>query len=269
MDAILDLLNHPALKATTQIAALIFARLLPITVMTPVFGGQTMPRRLRMGLTMVFTLALLPGFLPSFTTPVNVLTFAALLGKEAIIGLTLSFFIFILFESIAAVGALVDLSRGATLANVLDPLTQNQESILAMFFTQVAIVLFLSIGGIQLLFRALGDGFVLIRPQELLPASLLGGNATESPIGLVTDLFVIAIRLGAPAIVVVVLLDFSLAVINRVAPQVQVFFLGMTMKGTLGILVILLALGLTFELIVDHFAQLLQALRAWTMTAGR
>ena len=64
--------------------------------------------------------------------------------------------------------------------------------------------------------------------------------------------------LGAPAIVVVVLLDFGLAVINRIAPQVQVFFLGMTVKGTLGILVVLLALGMTFELIVDQFGDLLQ-----------
>jgi type III secretory pathway component EscT len=86
---------------------------------------------------------------------------------------------------------------------------------------------------------------------------------------LVGELFVIAIRLGAPAIAVVVLLDFGLAVINRIAPQVQVFFLGMTVKGTLGILVVLLAMGLTFELIVDRFGELLHALRAWTMTAGR
>jgi type III secretion protein SpaR/YscT/HrcT len=268
MEDLWSILRHPELKAAMQMASLVFARLLPIVVLTPVFGGQMMPKRLRMGLTFVFTVALVPALLPAFRQPVGPLPYAALLAKEAVIGLSLAIFLFVLFEALAAVGALVDLSRGATMANVLDPLTQNQESILAVFFTQLAIVLFLSIGGIQLLMRALGDGFALLRPQDLLPPSVVGPSATETPIGLVANLFAIALRLGAPAIVVVLLLDFGLAVINRIAPQVQVHFLGMTLKGTIGVLIVLLAFGLTADLIVTHFGDMLRGLRAWMTSIG-
>jgi flagellar biosynthetic protein FliR len=197
-------------------------------------------------------------------------TYTILLAKEAVVGISLAFFIMILFEALAAIGALIDLARGATMANVLDPLTQNQQSIIAMFFTQLAIVLFLSIGGIQMLFRALGDSFVLLPPQRLLPSfNVVGPSAADSPIALVGELFLIALKIGAPVVIVILLLDFALSVINRVAPQIQVYFLGMTVKGTLGLLIVLLALGLTVDLFVSHFAEALHALRAWTSSASQ
>jgi flagellar biosynthesis protein FliR len=268
MDDLWHAIEHPALKAAVQMASLLFARILPMTVLTPIFGGQTMPRRLRTGLNLLFTLALLPAFLPTFTTPVDVVTYTILLAKEAIVGFTLAFFILIVFESLSAIGALIDLARGATMANVLDPLTQNQESILAMFFTQLAIVLFLSIGGIRMLFSALGDSFIILRPQALLPsANIVGPGAAESPISIVGDIFLIALKIGAPAVIVLLLLDFGLSVINRVAPQIQVYFLGMTLKGTVGLLIVLLAFGITVDLFINQFAGALHALRAWTNAA--
>src|SRR5438105_6956327 len=135
-----------------------------------------MPRRLRVGVVILFTLALLPGFYPAFGQIIPWTRYAVLLAKEAAVGLTMAFFLLILFEAVASVGELLDLARGSTLANVLDPLTQNQQSVLGVFLTQLAVVLFLSIGGVQLLFRALGDSFVLLRPHDMLPAAFFGPN---------------------------------------------------------------------------------------------
>jgi flagellar biosynthesis protein FliR len=268
MDEIWHVADNPALKAALQMASLIFARIFPIIVLSPVFGGEMIPKRLRMGLGVVLSCALLPPFLVGFTTPLSMFAFFVLVAKEAVIGLTLGFILQMLFETISAVGALIDLGRGATLANILDPLTQNQQSILAAFFSQLGIVLFVSIGGLRLVMRALGDGFLLVRPQELVPASLVGPNATQTPIALVAGLFVLAFKLAGPVIVVIMLLDVALGVINRIAPQVHVFFLGMTIKGTLGMLILLLVFGMTVDLIVVEYAHTLELLRTWTSGAG-
>src|SRR6476660_696725 len=67
MDPLSDLIAMPALRGGVQIGALLLARLLPIMVMTPVFGGQTMPRRLRLVLAVAFTAGLLPPFYPLFS----------------------------------------------------------------------------------------------------------------------------------------------------------------------------------------------------------
>src|SRR3954447_153856 len=118
MDPLSQLIAMPALRGGAQIGSLLMVRLLPMMVMTPVFGGQTMPRRLRIGIAMAFTAALLPPFFPLFSKTIVPTDYVILLAKEAVVGLILAFFVQIMFETVAAVGALVDLARGATLANV-------------------------------------------------------------------------------------------------------------------------------------------------------
>jgi type III secretion protein T len=268
MDPLSQLIAMPALRGGGQIASLLMARLLPMMVMTPVFGGQTMPRRLRIGIALAFTGALLPPFLPLFNRIIPAPDYMILLAKEAVVGLVLAFFVQILFEAVAAVGALIDLARGATLANVFDPLTQDQQSILSALFTQFAIVLFISIGGMQLLFRGITESLVLIPPLKFLPVHEFGPQGAATPIALLSSLFLLAVQLGAPAVVVLLLTDFALGVINRVSPQIQVFFLGMTGKGSIGLIVVLLGLGLFTDLTITHFATVLNAMQNWARAMG-
>ena len=258
----------PALRGGAQIGSLLLARLLPMMVMTPVFGGQAMPRRLRMGIALVFTAALLPPFLPLFAKGIVAGDYVILLAKEGAVGLILAFFVQVLFEAVAAVGALIDLARGATLANVFDPVSQNQESILSALFTQFAIVLFIAIGGMQLLFRGIAESFVLIPPLKFVPAREFGPEGAGTPIALLSSLFLLAVQLGAPAVVVLLLTDFGLGVINRVSPQIQVFFLGMTAKGSIGVTIVLLGMGLFTDLVVSHFAAILHAMENWARAVG-
>ncbi len=258
----------PALRGGAQIGALLLARLLPMMVLTPVFGGQTMPRRLRLGLAVAFTAGLLPPFYPLFSRTIPPIEYGILLAKEAVIGLILAFFIQIMFETVSTVGALVDLARGATLANILDPLTHDQQSILAALFTQFAIVLFISIGGMQILFHGFAETLVLLPPLKLIPVRQVGPEGTATPIALISSLFLVVVQLGAPAVVVLLLTDFALGVINRVSPQIQVFFLGMTAKGSIGIAIVLIGMGLFTDLVITHFATILNAMHNWARAVG-
>jgi len=264
----LSIFHNPVLQAVGQIGGLIFIRLLPVFLLTPLFGGDTMPNRLRVGLTVIFTLALLAPLLPAARGVIPWLDYFALTVKEALIGLTLAVFLLVLFEAITSFGALVDLARGATIANVFDPITHAQESILAAFFTQLSLALFFSLGGHRILFSAFGDSFVLLRPFELLPRAAAGAGAAEPMIQITGELFLIALRLAAPAVMILFLMDFALGLINRVAPQIQVFFLSMTMKGSIGLLVILAGLGFLIDLLTRHFADLLKAIENWVLTTA-
>jgi flagellar biosynthesis protein FliR len=263
MEVLFRILDLPGLREISQMAGLIFIRLLPLVVLSPVFGGPALPRRLRMGMTVVLTVALLPAFAASFAQTVPWDRYAALVAKEAVVGLTLAFFVLIIFETLSATGALIDLARGATLANVLDPLTQQQQSILSTFFLQLGIVLFFTIGGHRLLFLAIGQSFVLLRPFDLLPPMAVGPSATPQLVALLGELFLVAIQLAAPAVIVLFLLDFTLGVLNRAAPQMQMFFLSLSMKGSLGLLIVFVGLAFLLEQILSHFARHLALLRQW------
>ena len=259
MGELLDLLSAALLGRGLGPATLLFVRLLPIVALTPLFGGRNAPQRYRIGLTVVFTVVLLPTFVPELPQ-VGIAEYGVLLVKEALIGLTIAVFLVVLFEMLAAAGAFIDLARGATIANVLDPSTQQQSSIASVFLLQLFLVLFFSLGGARLLLRALGESFVVAPPGRPLPPRFTAEGGVEAMAGLLGDLFVVAVQLAAPVLVVMFLLDVALGLINRVAPQIQVFFLGFTIKASIGLLVLFAVLGITFEQLIAEF---LGRLLAW------
>ncbi|MFQ5590771.1 MAG: flagellar biosynthetic protein FliR, partial [Phycisphaerae bacterium] len=152
LEIIDELLRHPLVIGGFQISALVLARLLPVIVFTPMFGGQAIPARVRFGLAVVVSLGFLPGFLPTGPVAGSTGTYIILVAKEAVVGLTLAMYVLVLFQSIAAAGSLVGLSGGTTSSVVHDPYAGGQQSVIGNFKMQFAIVLFLTLGGHRVLF---------------------------------------------------------------------------------------------------------------------
>ena len=99
-----------------------------------------------------------------------------------------------------------------------------------------------------------------------MPRSAIGAQATPQLVGLLGELFLVAIQLAAPAVIVLFLLDFTLGVLNRAAPQMEMFFFSMTVKGSLGLLMILVGFVFLAEQVMAHFARFLGLLRQWMMS---
>lgn len=234
-------------------AGLVFARILPIVVFTPLFGGDIASRRFRMGiailLSLTFALAIGPLDEPGWAI------WTSLLLKEILIGATLALGIVVIFQAFTAAGAVIDLARGASIATLLDPLSRQQTPITGVFLSLFALVVFLSLGGYAMVIGALLDTFVLCPPGEPAPAALMAPDATMRIVGLMGELFALAVRLAAPVLLVILLLDVSLGLINRAAPQIQVFFLGMAAKGWLGLAVLFISLSITLGVMGDRMVE--------------
>ena len=124
-------------------------------------------------------------------------------------------------------------------------------------FLLMAVVMFFVVGGHLVLIEALGQSFVFAPPYAAIPPQLANDAAITTLLRLLGDLFVIALQLALPVMVVMFLLDFVLGLLNRVAPQIQVFFLGISAKATVGILVLFLTFGFAFdEVLVGLFDRL-------------
>jgi len=244
----------PALTAWLEnwlsAAALVFLRLAPIVLWTPIFGGQGTPRRYRIGLALFLALGLAPLALPAVLAGDASLAGAPVLVGELLIGITIAVLVRLVFDLLATVGALIDGARGAMSAQLLDPLTRSGTPPLALFYSQLSLVLFFAVGGHELLFDALDASFVAAPPGAALGSNLLLEGASETALRSLSELFLIAVTLAAPVFAVLLVVDVALALANRAAPQIQVFFLGMSVKGVLGIGVALLTLGVGFDAVV-------------------
>jgi len=238
------------LKRALIAASLVLFRLLPLVLLTPLFGGETSPRRFRVGLALFFAGGFLWIALPGLKDLPAPAELPLYLGRELLIGLVLAVFVRILFELIASIGGLIDNSASASSFQVQDPLARISRTPLSLFYQYLALALFFAMGGHQTLILGLAGSYQSAPPAPLFAADLPALRIFSLLPALVSDLFVAAVRLASPVIVTLLLIDLMLALTNRVAQQVQVFFLGMGIKGLLAILLLTFVLPGSFDVLL-------------------
>jgi type III secretion protein SpaR/YscT/HrcT len=229
-------IRHGALD-TVNLFSLGLARWLPVAALAPFLGGKLAIAPVRMGFGFLLSLLFLPQLSAAAPVPLPYSTvfWWGLLLKEMALGVIIGFAAGLPFWAAEMGGQFVDTARGTTVANLLVPQTKMQSSILGDFYFQLFVVLFVLSGAHRLFLEAALDTYRLMPP--LAPGLALGTTAFDF-IVLTAEMFVVAVRIIAPALVVVVLLDVVLGIANRMAPQLDVFFMSLSLKSALSALVI-------------------------------
>lgn len=245
------------------LVGLTFARLVSFFSIVPFFGGAAVPARVKVATAMSFVIILYPSV--AATVPANQtlgfgpVGFIALLAKEVLIGFTLGFIASLVFEAVQVAGRIVDFQRGSTMGELYAPQLQSRVSELGQFKLQLAIVLFIVIGAHRAFIRSLLESYEFI-PALSFPHFTPGfSTAAEMIATLTAAVLSIGLQLAAPALIALILTDLFFGIINRVAPQVNVFFLSMPVKMLVGIIVVLIALPVLAERFIHYFGESFKA----------
>lgn len=222
---------------------LFLARFFPIIALSPFFGARVLPHPVKVVFAFSMFVIFLPQLLVVTKTP---LTFNPLLVlylfKELFIGFAMGFLISMPFSIVQNVGIIIDHQRGGASLMVNDPTIQNQSSPLGTLFNFTLIWIFYMIDGPFLFIDAIITSYEVVPPDQFISAHFFDHKAPffENQIKLLNTIMVISIRLASPALIMILMTDFFLGVANRLAPQVQITFLGMPLKSLLALLVICL-----------------------------
>lgn len=232
--------KNPAAPLT--LLFLFMGRILPIISLAPFFGARVLPHPVKV----TFALCLYVIFLPQLlTTTTHPLEFDWMLMiyffKELFVGFAIGFMISMPFTIVQNAGIIIDHQRGGASLMVNDPTIQNQSSPLGTMFNFVLIYIFFSINGPFYLIEALVTSYEIIPPDAFLGPNffLKDSNFWATQISLLNKVMIISIQLATPALLAILMTDVFLGIANRLAPQVQITFLGMPLKS-------LLALGVVF-----------------------
>lgn len=199
----------------------------------PFFGASGLPNPVKGALCLVLSLALWPKLsFPASYMPANAWSIALMLTGELIMGLLLDILVRFLFAAVQSAGAIMGFSMGFSLMNAFDPMTGTSTSGIASLMNQVVTMLFLSLNGHLLLIGALAQSFALVPPGGLLINPELGAHVTA----FVGQLFVLAVKIAAPVMASIFLVDLALALVARAAPQWNVLFIGFPIKIGVGFL---------------------------------
>lgn len=218
-------------------------RIAPVVVMAPFFGSKT-PSSVKMGLLVALAVIVLPHSIVSSPIYVGFDTeFLFLCMKELFIGFFLAFFVSIPFYIAQSSGIMIDFLRGSSALQVTDPSTQSQASDLGLLYNLVLIVLFYEIDGPWHFFNALFDSYTLLPASQWLPLSFFSFEAPlwQATWNSVNTVMAIGIQLAAPSLLAILMTETFLGIANRLAPQVQIAFLGMSLKSLVGLGILALA----------------------------
>ncbi len=244
------------------LSALLLAsvRVVAWLAVVPPFASRGIPAMAKVVLALGLSLAMAPTLatqdLPS-TTPGLLLATAS----QALIGLAMGFVTMLLFSAIAAAGALIDLFGGFALATAWDPMAMNMNTVFGRFHQILATALLVVSGGHLLVIGGLLSTF------RYLP--LTGFPEVTGWTGVIVTafsmFFTVAVQMALPMIAVLFVADLALALLTKVAPQLNA--LNVMFPAKVGLT--LLLLGLSFPMLpgaVDRLVDL--AVEAMATMAG-
>jgi type III secretion protein T len=213
-------------------------RMAPVVAIAP-FLGSRLPGGVKIGTAIVLTAIILPHLIATAKTPPITYDpqFAIYCLKELFIGLILAFLVSIPFYIAQSAGVLIDFLRGSSALQVQDPFMQSQSSSIGQLYNYVFIVIFYEIGGVFLFFEGFLNSYTVIPADGFIPAVFftLQQPFWKFMIVLLTKFLAISLQLAAPSLVAILMAEMFLGIANRLAPQVQIAFLGMALKSFVGL----------------------------------
>ncbi|SEM35384.1 flagellar biosynthetic protein FliR [Syntrophus gentianae] len=244
-------MNLPVITQETIDALIfIFLRVSAMIAVMPVFGGdRTIPVAVKGGLSLLITFLLFPfvkidldaqslEFIPMF---------AGMIG-EVLIGSIIGFVARFIFAGIQFAGELIGYEMGFSMANVIDPVTSNQVSLISQLQYIVAILIFLTLNGHHVFFSAMAESFERIAPLQFH----LSGKLIQTVCLFSKDVFVVAVKVSAPVVAVLVFTNLALGIVARTVPQINIFIIGFPIQIALGFIF----LGLTVPVFANYSASL-------------
>jgi flagellar biosynthesis protein FliR len=249
--------------------ALLMARVLPVLILTPFLGGETVPSEVKIGLGVMLGLVLAPLVMSQVrNVPVTAIFFVALLLKELFIGLAIAMVVSMVFDSANMAGGLIDTISGTNQAQLMVPQMGSQVSLFANLKLQLVTVLFLTLGGHHVVIQTIAESLNTL-PLDQYPRFSNGSWAFYDTLLRVSgDVFRVALALSSPVLLAGFLTDLALGMINRVAPQVQVFFVAMQIKPGVTVLIMFTAMHLILARVVGEYGVMFQWLKQMLRLLG-
>jgi flagellar biosynthetic protein FliR len=232
---------------------LLLARCGGVVALGPVFGSTTLPPMLRAGLAGMLAILLTPLLAErGLGLPTSVPGLAAALLGELLIGAVLGLAVRMVFAGIGIAGELAAVQMGIGLPAALDPHSMSQVSSVNHLLDQVAILVFLIVGGHHAVLAALAQSVTSVPPLSVA----FPGGCVEYLLGLFGAALTLAIRMAAPVGAAMLATMVTLGLLNRVAPQVNVFMVSFALTLGVGLLVLVAALPVLGTVMVGAFEQL-------------
>ncbi|MBH0204497.1 MAG: flagellar biosynthetic protein FliR [Nitrospira sp.] len=217
----------------------------------PILSGRTVPMKVKVALVLVLGAALAPVIrLPA--VPYDPIALAGGLMGEMAIGLTIGLAVRMFFGALELAGDLIGVQMGFGVLQIVDPSTAHHTPIVGQFFTLLASLVFLSLNAHMLIVAAIVSSYEAIPAFGAALPSALG----EEVLRLSQEMFMIGLKLSAPVLVTILVINILLAILGRAVSQINVFVLSFPVTIAAGLAVLSLSMPFTIGLFIREIERL-------------
>jgi flagellar biosynthetic protein FliR len=260
------MISFTSAQLDAWITAFIFplARIFGLLASAPIFNNAAQPQRIRLGIGLVITLAIVPVLPPMPVVPAGSWIGFAILAQQIIIGVLLGFTLRIAFSAIDVAGDLIGMQMSLSFAVFYDPQNAGQTPVISEFLGLLAMLIFLALNGHLLTLSVLVESFKLLP----ITATPFGAGGFASMLAWSSVLFSAGLLLALPLITALLIANLAMGVLARVAPQLNIFAVGFPVTLTAGFIVMMFSIpyfGAAMERLFDNA---FRAMAAVLRTAG-
>ena len=230
---------------------LVLARISPLFVLAPIFSSKMIPTRAKGVAAVGLAVGMAPIAMQGRQVPTDMWPLGELIVKELLIGLAFAFAVAVVMAALSIAGNFLDTLVGFTFGATVDPVTGNSSPVLSQIYGLIGVMIFIAIGGDRWMIHGLAHTYELV-PLLAFPSigALVGGaNAAF------TGIFVSALQIAAPVLIAVTITDAAFGIVSRVAPQMNVFAVGLPAKIIVALMIMAASLPFVGGFLADSLRQ--------------
>lgn len=257
-------LSFEQLQAWLSLLLWPFMRISTFIMVVPLLGHSSLPARIKIAL------AVLLSFVVSSTLPalpnIPIVSWAGLgiMIEQLIIGLGMAMCMLIVFTVVQLAGEFIGLQMGLGFASFFSPDSGANTMILSRWLYMISLLMFLAFDGHLYMIRILAESFVLLP----IGAGTLNASAFETLVRFSSIFFILGMLLALPLVAALLIMNLTLGILNRAAPQFTVFSVGFPMSLTTGLLLIAVLMNDLAGFLESLFLQGLQFMQTFVALLG-
>lgn len=222
-----------------------------VVIGTPLFGGTFAPPVIRIGLILIIGAFMAP--VVGLPGTLSAETFVAVVVREALIGFALGLSVRLVIAGAEVGGHLTGFQMGLSYAALVDPQSGVRNNVLAALYGSFAVLILLLTNGHHDLLRALATSYEALPVGSGVVATGLG-ELVARMFGL---MFTLGVRLAAPVVFTLLLVEVALGVMARVAPTLNLMVTAAPVRLLVGWMALALTLRVLPEILTRAFPQAL------------
>lgn len=236
--------------AAFETLLLIFIRVTTVMVIMPVFSAKEIPQLVRVGLGIIITMVLYK-LVPAIHPLADLGELVSAVVSQVVVGMLFGFISTLVFMGIQLAGAIIDIQIGFAVANVINPLTQQNVTVIGELELTLASLIYLITNSHHLLFQGIGGSFSILP----LPYIALDPSVAGNILIFFSQATLIVFKIAAPAALALFIANVALGFMAKVAPQMNVFVVGFPLQIAIGLLMIGVSVPLLGYMVPELYAE--------------